>query len=257
MRERFRACGYPVQFIDHQEIAETTGWMHETQLLVFGGQSVTAFKQALGSADLTRIDAFVHQGGKYLGICAGGYFGASLIRFTGAYESKRSDGLKFFNGLAEGSRPEIVPPYTGHTDTAAVIRLMTNDHRALHSLYWGGPSFLPFIRPDRQARPLAYFTDETGAHHLMGLQTPVGANGGSATLLGYHPEISYANIRRWIVGNEGTAIQNRALFKAVQETDPALLDFGFEHLLSKLNLNDGASQVKASRISPAVSIPAV
>ncbi len=123
-QHRYDACGITAGDIKQGLNTQTT------KILAFGGQSVTQFKQALGDKGLSEIKNYVANGGHYLGICAGGYFGATQINFQGQHPdgtpyTKSANGLGFFNGLAQGSITDIAQPYSGKTDSAVVIDVTT------------------------------------------------------------------------------------------------------------------------------------
>ena len=58
----------------------------------------------LGNGGNRRIRSFIENGGKYLGICAGGYYGTSKVEFDvhGPLEVNEERELKLFKGRAIG-----------------------------------------------------------------------------------------------------------------------------------------------------------
>lgn len=56
-------------------------WKKETDLLIFPGGRDVPYQEALQGICNQSIVDFVQGGGKFLGICAGGYFGARSIVF--------------------------------------------------------------------------------------------------------------------------------------------------------------------------------
>jgi glutamine amidotransferase-like uncharacterized protein len=79
-------------------------WEKGTALLVIPGGRDIYYHEALDGQGTSKIRKFVEEGGSYLGICAGAYFGASAIEFEkgGSYEVCAQRSLAFFPGLAEG-----------------------------------------------------------------------------------------------------------------------------------------------------------
>jgi glutamine amidotransferase-like uncharacterized protein len=72
---------YPIEFIDAKKIC-TFSWEKSTALLIFpGGRDLPYHKKLKGEGN-KRIRRFVEEGGRFLGICAGGYYGASKIEFA-------------------------------------------------------------------------------------------------------------------------------------------------------------------------------
>lgn len=243
MRARFEEYGFSVYFIYPETICDhSTGWMDKTDILIFGGQSVTQFKQALGQTGLDNIQFYVQRGGHYLGICAGGYLGVNLIRFkgidpqTGQIYTKQNNGLSFFNGLARGSITDISPHlFNGLADSAAIASLRTMTGEKFKALYWGGPTFIPYTRALNR-KILSYLPRRDQSPLIMGLQNDVGNQGGRATLLGYHPEISRENIQRWILSFTRQDHPNKKIIRALQETPLEEFDRTFEMLLEQIGL---------------------
>jgi len=246
---RFKKYGYDASFINEDDIKNNNALADPAlQLIVFGGQSVTQFKQALGEEGSQAIQSYVQQGGKYLGICAGGYFGAEDIDFEGqdfftkhTYQ-KQTKGLGFFNGLARGSLLEILPwRYTGATDSAKVINLKDETGKAFRSLYWGGGAFIPQeSSPD--LTPIAFYQAEDGNEITIGVQCSVGDKGGQATLLGYHPEISTFDLSQWLTTGHSAEYTGGTYADKViagsQDIDAPKesINLAFGMLIDKLNL---------------------
>jgi len=88
----------------NRALIQTTGWQKETKLLVFPGGADIPYHQALKGLGNQYIADYVKQGGNYLGICAGGYYGSSFIEFEqgGPLEVIAERELKFFPGIARG-----------------------------------------------------------------------------------------------------------------------------------------------------------
>lgn len=250
MKKRFEAHNHVASLIDANQLRKGLS-PDNTSLLIFGGQSVTQFKEALSQQGIKAIKDYVYNGGHYVGICAGGYFGAQEIDFTGQdlnsgdLYKKQAQGLGFFSGLASGSLTEIAAtPFTGMSDSVAVPTLETGQQKIpFKSLYWGGPQF---IMPDKSTNPriLSTFKSATGTEIIMGVQCKVGENGGKATLLGYHPEISVQNIKKWILPEETltnhTAPINKAILLESEHTFG--IDYAFTIFRNQLGLTEGHKQ---------------
>ena len=80
-------------------------WENTTSLLIMpGGRTLPHYEQ-LGLLGNNRITKFVEQGGRYLGLCAGGYYGAEKTVFEKDNKPMEVivDGpLNFFKGQAIG-----------------------------------------------------------------------------------------------------------------------------------------------------------
>jgi biotin--protein ligase len=83
---------------------KTEDWEKETALLIIPGGRDIYYHQALDGVGTSKMRRFVEDGGSYLGICAGAYFGSGSIEFEkgGSYEVCAPRSLAFFPGLAEG-----------------------------------------------------------------------------------------------------------------------------------------------------------
>lgn len=244
--KRFAMSGLRATYINETEIQSGLD-LEETKLLVFSSLSVTGFKKGLGETGTNNIKSYVEQGGHYLGICAGGYFGAEEIYFKGKdyltqepYQ-KQAEGLGFFKGVAIGSLTEITnTAFTGMTDSAAVIQLTTLNNNCFDSLYWGGGRFiteadnetpvkiLSLYQPPRQSRPF-----------VMGVQCDVGSQQGKATLLGYHPEVGKNDLRNWILPIEDLSEHTHRIFQqAFSNNTPTNIDNSFDILLGQIGLKE-------------------
>jgi biotin--protein ligase len=254
--DRFNKHGHTACSVNHHRIKNGIS-PKDTKILAFGGQSVTQFKEALGQEGLQNIQSYVQNGGHYLGICAGGYFGADHIDFTGQNDdgtlyTKNANGLGFFNGLAQGSITDIAEPFSGKTNSSAVITISTvQDQIKYKTLYWGGPEFIP-DQTKQNIRILSHFKAANSRKLIMGVQCPVGDKGGRATLLGYHPEVSQANIKQWILPNEHVAKHSQALYDNIHEapSNSYPVDSAFTFLLHQLGLkptNKKPCTIKSAR----------
>lgn len=119
------------------------------------------------------IRRYVHQGGVFMGLCAGGYYAASKIEYApewGPYKERLSGILGLFNGLARGPVPGLgIAPtdetYKGCTTTPIV------DEDGIRSeiFYSSGPAFssvpegsIVLARYDTKDRPIAAFAARAG-----------------------------------------------------------------------------------------------
>lgn len=71
---------HAIRRMDAKEL-KSSKWESETALLVIPGGRDIYYHEALDGEGTWKIRHFVEQGGAYLGICAGAYFGASAIEF--------------------------------------------------------------------------------------------------------------------------------------------------------------------------------
>ena len=79
-------------------------WEERASLVAIPGGADIPYMRALNGEGNRRIRQFVEEGGLYLGICAGGYYGSSAIEFEKGNRlevcGKRE--LSFFPGMAVG-----------------------------------------------------------------------------------------------------------------------------------------------------------
>jgi biotin--protein ligase len=197
-----------VSAIDHHEIRSTTSkWQDDCALFVISGGGVTGFKDALQPDGLTAIKSYVSSGGQYLGMCAGAYFGAAEIDFTGHdWQSKKpykkqSDGLGFFDGIAKGSIDAIAPLYDGTSATCRAIDvslgkagLEDKEAKSASVFYGGGPEFLmPEASSMTEAQIISRYLLDDGQTAVAGLSCPITNNNGRnghALLLSWHADLN-------------------------------------------------------------------
>ena len=83
-------------------------WEENAALLIFPGGADRYYRKllsaAIGNGSNKRIRAYIENGGKYMGICAGSYYGTSKVEFdvNGPLEVKEERELKLFRGRAIG-----------------------------------------------------------------------------------------------------------------------------------------------------------
>ena len=110
---------YRVQRITAGRILGDPSWKSTCKLLVLPGGRDLPYCQALNGSGNAKILEYVHNGGSYLGICAGAYYACSRIEFDKDNPPMSVCGnreLSFFPGLGRG------PVYPGfsYTDRSGV-----------------------------------------------------------------------------------------------------------------------------------------
>lgn len=106
----------------------------------------------LGGKNASIIQHYVAQGGCYLGICAGGYYATTHIRYTdsnGLIRTRRSP-FGFIKGLADGpvDGETLIKPNNNHWGHTGVRPMILKNHFARfaksgHAIYSSGPAFIP------------------------------------------------------------------------------------------------------------------
>ena len=76
------------------------GWLDKAALLALGGGFDLGYVKSLGAQGQTLIHKYIEEGGAYLGLCAGGYFGSSYVEFDkgGPLEVCGERQLQFYPG---------------------------------------------------------------------------------------------------------------------------------------------------------------
>lgn len=152
-------------------------------IFIMPGGADLLYCQKLNGGGNANIRRFVEDGGTYLGICAGAYYGCREI----AYHIGRRDEicgareLAFIDACAYGSLPEIAGYYDETLKTAAWVNIIT-DAGTFKSFYHGGCAF---DVADPAAQVIARFADLPGTPPAI-LEKKVGK--GRVILSGVHFE---------------------------------------------------------------------
>ncbi len=164
-------------------------WEKKSALVVMPGGRDLPYCEALGGA-CVRIRRFVAEGGAYLGICAGGYFGSSYVEFEkgGPLEVVGPRDLAFFGGKAIG--PAYGPGLFEYgSERGARLASLDFSGEPVELYYNGGALFqepesgsqveVVARYSDLQARPAAIILARLGK--------------GRALLTGVHPERAFSS----------------------------------------------------------------
>lgn len=103
LKEVLNPSSFHVKSIDRQALLQEC-WEEQASLFVLPGGRDVPYHEALKGEANAKIAAFVAQGGAYLGLCAGAYYGAKAIEFEKGYplEICGARELGFFPGKAVG-----------------------------------------------------------------------------------------------------------------------------------------------------------
>lgn len=166
-------------------------WVDNTALLVFPGGRDIYYHENLQGAPNATIRQFVESGGRFLGICAGGYYGCGSIIFEQGTDLEiiADRELSFFPGVARG------PVYgTGifryGTESGACIadlKWSSKDHdfrKNFFSYFNGGCEFVN-AHDHENVKVLAKYDDIEGQPVAI-VECQVGQ--GKVILSGVHPE---------------------------------------------------------------------
>lgn len=133
-----------------------------TALIVPGGADLP-YCERLNGAGNRAIRAFVEQGGLYVGICAGAYYGCREIAFIGAdYRVFGARELGFFPGLARGCLPQLTGGqfYDETLKSKAIVPLRFLEGETADFYYHGGCCFEPASGQAQDFyQPIAFYPD--------------------------------------------------------------------------------------------------
>jgi glutamine amidotransferase-like uncharacterized protein len=183
-----------VQKVTHKQLTSEE-WEDSAQLLVMPGGRDLAYVRLLAGEGNRRIRRFVEQGGGYLGLCAGGYYGASSISFEqdGPLEVVGPRELAFFAGKAVGPAYGL-GQFQYQSEAGIRAASIIYDGGAAPLYFNGGCTFV-----GEGAQVLARYGDLEGQPSAI-VQCQVGA--GRAILCGVHPEMNpwriSARKRPWV-----------------------------------------------------------
>lgn len=119
-------------------------WEKHASVLIIPGGADIPYHQALSGLGTQRILNFIYKGGRYLGICAGAYFGASKIRFYEPDGSllEASRDLCFFPGTAVGpAYQDLSFSYIEPSGVRVANLFFTSSQRLGKALFNGGCYF--------------------------------------------------------------------------------------------------------------------
>jgi glutamine amidotransferase-like uncharacterized protein len=130
-------------------------------LYVPGGWAIDNIRE-IAPLGKRAIRQFVQAGKSYIGVCAGAYFAADIIRWQGRLVEYDLD---LFNGLAEGPI-DAIQTWRGWrlTELELVAQHPVNKGQTRQTgLYWGGPAFYPDSRQQCQVLGCYAATGEQAA----------------------------------------------------------------------------------------------
>ncbi len=187
----------------------------DVSLLVMPGGADLYFCEKLDGAGNTAIKAYVEDGGGYLGICAGAYYGASELKWAEDIKDQSICGareLSFYEGTAIGPIFEYIEGGDFEKSWDGIASVIDEKGHKVDVLYRGGCIF----ESGKEAEVLLRYADLDGTR-AAAVKTKVGS--GRAVLVGPHLEFtskSYASIlykhRNAYYGYERSLIDRLAPF---------------------------------------------
>lgn len=179
-----RLRSYPLRLVK-PNFFSLPDWEAKTSLVVFPGGRDVPYQAALAGEKNRRLAAYVRGGGKYLGICAGAYYGSAMIAFEqgGPLEVCGARELAFFPGRARG--PALGQGVFAYESDTGACQTEVSWREERHAVYYNGGCL--FEAPERFSKIdiLARYS-QLPEHPAAIIQCAVGR--GTALLSGVHPE---------------------------------------------------------------------
>uniref|UniRef100_A0A060TDA3 ARAD1D41668p n=1 Tax=Blastobotrys adeninivorans TaxID=409370 RepID=A0A060TDA3_BLAAD len=244
-------------------------WVSSTALVVMPGGADLPYCRELGGQGNEAIKKYVRQGGRYLGFCAGGYYGSSKVEFAKdtKLEVSGSRDLKFFPGTARG------PAFEGFVydgdDGVKACKLKVNkkslgikeDGLSSFLAYFnGGPCFV-------DAHKLAGTSTHPNLEILAEYEEVIDVDGGQegesgaaaviynkvgkghVILTGPHPEYGPGTLRV----ESKISSRKQQVISQLDDEEPKRLEF-LRAILTKMGLkvNDGTGEAAIPRLTPLI-----
>lgn len=141
--KQIAAFGFTIEAIDAKDLQNKLV-LDQVWGIVFPGGRDIPYHNALQGNSNRCIRDFVKNGGNYIGICAGAYYGCDSIEFEKGYplEVIGERELKFFPGKAVGT---VYHPgtFTYCSEVGARKASITKDNQTYRVYYNGGCTFTP------------------------------------------------------------------------------------------------------------------
>jgi biotin--protein ligase len=175
-------------------------WTPSCALLVFPGGADLGYCRTLNGEGNRRISQYVERGGRYLGLCAGGYYGSKRCEFEIGRKGMEVVGnreLAFYPGTCRGC---AFPGFVYHSERgtrAAEIKVsktaLTKGSvpSSLRAYYNGGGVFVDARKfQDKGVEVLASYTEDLAVNSGEGSAAIVycKVGDGAAVLTSNHPE---------------------------------------------------------------------
>jgi glutamine amidotransferase-like uncharacterized protein len=173
------------------------GCLQQNQLLIMPGGRDIDYSLYLNKEATEVILDFVHQGGRYLGICAGAYFASSYVRFQLDTDTTFIDSrpLNFFSGEAIGPayRSSLYEYESLKECKVICLKSLQSDFKETYWAYYNaGCIFKLLIDPIHPYRPLLEYPEITGINNWAVVEC--WPKKGYSLLCGIHPEYHYSHM---------------------------------------------------------------
>lgn len=192
---------FNVCFLNASEVREKS-WRKTSKLLIIPGGADVFYLSQLQKQGIEAIRFYVEEGGCYLGLCAGGYFGASVIEFSKntSLEIKEKRDLNFFKGIARG--PFLSPYVYGSHKGAAIAFLESKEFKGkIFPAYYNGGCYFVDAENKKHTKVLYTYREESTAKKKAAIILCCPKEG-KAILSGVHPEYTAEIIQTLIKRKE-------------------------------------------------------
>lgn len=171
-------------------------------LFVMPGGADLYYAEKLNGKGNKAIRHYVENGGVYLGICAGAYYGCAALEWAkGSYaEISGPRELAFFSGKAVGPLHELIENHDVSQSHDAAPELIWDEEHESHVLYRGGPVFVPSRLADNFT-VLAHY--KLPGNPAAIIECKVGA--GKAVLCSPHLEFTSADLKRTLYAHKNSS----------------------------------------------------
>jgi len=178
-----------VKIVDSAYLAKQS-WERKTLAVIFGAGVCQKWDDKLGKEGVSKLRKYVVKGGKYIGFCAGGYYGAKKRRFQqiGRPEIQKEGPLSFFAGKAIGPlfpTSDYSSPASAH---AVEVAFKIGEKTKKGSLYYQGGCFFTIDQDTPKTKIIAKYTS-LSTPRTAAIQCKV--HKGRAFLCGINPQFSW------------------------------------------------------------------
>lgn len=240
----------------NERVLKDQPWESKTALLIIpGGADLPICKLFKGTIN-DRIKNFVNKGGKYMGICSGGYYSSAKCEFEVGNPEMEVSGprdLKFFPGIARGG---VFKGYRYGSEVGTRVTEVSVNSKILHGLpksvhlYVNGGCMFVNAHKYSNVEILASYEDtldvkeddEVNGKNAAAVLCTVGR--GKALLFGPHPEFNPALLK------EDPDIPSfKQVIKSLKVTNKTRIDF-LREALKTLDLKVNEREYQRPKLTP-------
>lgn len=223
------SANYTVEYILPEQLINDN-WEEKAALLIIPGGADIPYTKALNGIGNQKIRSYVENGGSFLGICAGSYYGGEFVDFAKGteFEVQGDRELCFFPGVVRGP---ILAPFDYQSESGArAAKIIWNDtlefpKDTFFTVFYEGGGYFVDASTKNQISVLASYDIEGEAAAIIECQ--VGS--GKVILSGVHFEYD-PNLL------DASDEYLQQIIPDLQNENSKRIQL-LQHLLSRLNLN--------------------